>query len=192
MNIAIDIDDTLTDSFGYFIPYVAEYFGADKDALSRANISYSTLPDEWRDREVAFGKAYYDRVVADTPFKPGAAEAVRALRAAGHRVVILTARTPDFYTDPYKTTAAELANGGIEYDKLICSQDKASACLAEGVSVLIDDMPANCEAVRACGVRAILFRSRGNREVKVDFPSVTSWEEAERLLLSMGEDVAQG
>ena len=25
MNIAIDIDDTLTESFDYFLPYVAEY-----------------------------------------------------------------------------------------------------------------------------------------------------------------------
>ena len=29
MNIAIDIDDTLTDSFDYFQPFVAEYFGAE-------------------------------------------------------------------------------------------------------------------------------------------------------------------
>lgn len=26
MNIGIDIDDTLTDSFDYFMPFVAEYF----------------------------------------------------------------------------------------------------------------------------------------------------------------------
>ena len=26
MNIAIDIDDTLTQSFDYFLPFVAEYF----------------------------------------------------------------------------------------------------------------------------------------------------------------------
>ncbi len=29
MNIAINIDDTLTDSFDYFQPFVAEYFGVD-------------------------------------------------------------------------------------------------------------------------------------------------------------------
>lgn len=184
MNIAIDIDDTLTDSFDYFIPFAAEYFGAVAEELSESNISYSTLPAEWKPREFAFGKAYYDKVVADTPFKPGAAETVRALRAAGHRILILTARTTDFYTDPYKTTEAELKNGGIEYDKLVCSVDKAAVCLAEGISVLIDDMPANCEAARACGVRPILFRSRGNREIPVDFQSVDSWAEVKALLLT--------
>lgn len=39
MNIAIDIDDTLTDSFSYFQPFVAEYFGADVTQLKRNNIS---------------------------------------------------------------------------------------------------------------------------------------------------------
>lgn len=29
MNIAVDIDDTLTDSFEYFMPFVAEFFGED-------------------------------------------------------------------------------------------------------------------------------------------------------------------
>lgn len=38
MNIAIDIDDTLTDSFEYFIPFVAEYFLHNSEAVSRAGI----------------------------------------------------------------------------------------------------------------------------------------------------------
>lgn len=35
MNIAVDIDDTLTDSFDYFMPFAAEFFGADVDELRR-------------------------------------------------------------------------------------------------------------------------------------------------------------
>ena len=33
MNIAIDIDDTLTESFDYFLPYVAEYFDVDEETF---------------------------------------------------------------------------------------------------------------------------------------------------------------
>lgn len=72
MNIAIDIDDTLTESFEYFQPYVAEYFNADIDELRRKNISYSNLPDEWKAHEIDFCKTYYDRIVEDTPFKTNA------------------------------------------------------------------------------------------------------------------------
>lgn len=35
MHIAIDIDDTLTNSFDYFIPFAAEYFGAEESDLRR-------------------------------------------------------------------------------------------------------------------------------------------------------------
>ena len=35
MHIAIDIDDTLTTSFDYFIPYVADFFGAEESDLRR-------------------------------------------------------------------------------------------------------------------------------------------------------------
>ena len=48
MNIAIDIDDTLTESFSYFIPFVAEYFHISKEELQKDNISYNTFPDEWK------------------------------------------------------------------------------------------------------------------------------------------------
>ena len=80
MNIAIDIDDTLTESFEYFQPYVAEYFNADIDELRRKNISYSNLPDEWKAHEIDFCKTYYDRIVEDTPFKTNAAPSIKKLK----------------------------------------------------------------------------------------------------------------
>lgn len=43
MNIAIDIDDTPTDTFDYFIPFVAEYFGWNESELKKKRISYSDL-----------------------------------------------------------------------------------------------------------------------------------------------------
>lgn len=35
MNIAVDIDDTLTDTFDYYIPFVAEFFGARRRRAER-------------------------------------------------------------------------------------------------------------------------------------------------------------
>lgn len=60
--------------------------------------------------------------------------------------MIITARTDALYTDPYQTTEQELANGGICYDKLICTFDKAKACVEEEISVLIDDSLTHCDA----------------------------------------------
>lgn len=62
MNIAIDIDDTLTESFDYFQPYVAEYFNVDIEQLRRKNISYNNLPDEWKWDELTFCRSYFDSI----------------------------------------------------------------------------------------------------------------------------------
>lgn len=177
MNIAIDIDDTLTESFDYFQPYVAEYFNADIGELRRKNISYSNLPNEWKLDELGFCQAYYDRIVTDTPFKSDAAWGVKKLKEQGHRIIVITGRTTAFYTDPYKTTAEELNKGGIVYDKLICTLDKGSACIDEHIDILIDDMPSNCDAAVKCGISAILFTSNANREVKTNHIRVANWKE---------------
>lgn len=177
MNIAIDIDDTLTESFDYFQPYVAEYFGADIEELRRKNISYSNLPDEWKEKELEFCRAYYDRIVADTPFKPDAAWGIKKLREQGHKIIIITGRTTAFYTDPYKTTREELEKGGIPYDKLICTLDKGNACAEEQIDVLIDDVPANCDAAVRSGASAILFTSKANRGMEAAYTRVADWKE---------------
>ena len=185
MNIAVDIDDTLTESFDYFLPCVAEYFGVSESELREKNISYSNLSEEWKKDEIGFCKAYYDKMAADTPFKSGAAEAVRRLHELGHKIIIITGRTKEFYTDPYETTRRELANGGIIYDKLICTLNKAEACVFEKISVLVDDMIANCDAAAKMGIDVILFESKANMDIKTDFRKVSDWEEAFSAIFGM-------
>lgn len=175
MNIAVDIDDTLADTFDYYIPFVAEFFGADEEDLRRRNISYNTLPPEWSDRDLELGMAYDDKYVPDTPFKPDAAEGINALRAMGHRIFIITARCDQNYRDPVGTTKKELENGKIVYDKLICTLNKAAACTAEKIDILIDDCPANCLAAAAVGVSPIVFSSKAYPNPPSEFPLVFNW-----------------
>ena len=182
MNIAIDIDDTLTNSFDYFQPFVAEFFGADLSELKEKNISYGNLPNEWKPRELEFCRAYYDKAVAQTPFKPDAAEGVRKLRERGHKIFIITARTNSFYTDAYKTTVEELKNGNIVYDKLVCSMDKAAACVENRIDVLFDDMLYNVDAAIDAGVNAVLFTSKANVNADKKYKRVNDWSEVLRFI----------
>lgn len=176
MNIAIDIDDTLTDTFEYFQPYLAEYLNTDADELRRNNISYNNLPDKWKVHEFDFCREYFDCVVPDTPFKPHAAQCIKKLKDDGHRIVIITARTTAFYTDPYKTSALELKNGNIIYDKLICTLDKGKACANEKIDILIDDTPANCDAAAALGIKTLMFASKANANIKTEHTVVYDWQ----------------
>ena len=140
-------------------------------------LKYGNLPKEWEKDEIGFCKAYYDHIVPDTPFKPDAAWGVKRLRELGHRIVIITARTDALYTDPYQTTEQELANGGICYDKLICTFDKAKACVEEGISILIDDSPTHCDAASEKGISTFLFSSKANQYEETEHIRVSNWEE---------------
>lgn len=182
MNIAIDIDDTLTNSFEYFIPFLAEYFNVSVEFCKKNNISYCTLPNEWKEKELEFCKRYFDNVVEHTPFKPDAARIVQKLHKMGHKIIIITGRNENMYTNPYFTTQRELANGGIVYDKLICTLDKTTACMDEKVDIFIDDSIANCSGVSQKGVKTILFTSKWNDKSIVPFQRVQSWEELYALI----------
>lgn len=56
MTVSFDIDDALTDSFAYFIPFVAECFGAECECSP-----------ERKAKRNAFGTAYYDGTVRCSP-----------------------------------------------------------------------------------------------------------------------------
>lgn len=177
MRIGIDIDDTIMDTFDYLMPYIAEYFKADILDLKKGNISYSNLPEEWKAQEIAFCKKYYDTVVPDTPIKPDAAWYIKKIREEGHSIYVITARDDRLYTNAYKTTSEQLAKNGIVYDKLICTFDKAQACIDEDLRLFIDDSIGNCEKVKNAGIPVLLFTSKGNAHIDAPLKRVSSWKE---------------
>ena len=183
MNIGIDIDDTLTHTFEHFVPLVSAYFGVPEKELWEKNISCDNLPADWQEDPFGFAKKHYDVHVLDTPFKPDAPWAVDSLRALGHRVVIITARTTACYIDPYATAADELHRAGIVYDKLVCSRDKAKVCLEEHIDVHIDDHLMHCDNVAAAGIFAINMLNRVNRGMQTKHPRVSNWKEAVDMIL---------
>ena len=182
MNTGIDIDDTLTNSFDYFQPYVAEYFNVNIDYLKKNNISYSNFPNNWKKEELNFFRTYYDKVVPFTPFKENASKVLNKLKELGHRIIIITGRTNDFYKDPYKTTREELQNGNIAYDKLICTLDKVKACKEEKIDLFIDDMISNCEKVKALGIKVLLFTSNENDTKETSLKRVDNWNEVIKII----------
>lgn len=177
MKIGIDIDDTMADTFDYLMPYIAEFFGIDRNYLERNNISYSNLPEEMKKRELEFAKEYYDKVIPYTPFKTGVAEYIDKIKELGHEIIVITARDKTLYTDEYKTTREELDNNKIHYDKLICDFDKAKVCEREKVNLFIDDSIGNCNKVKKLGIQTIVFNSKSNIKEVSNLDRVDNWEE---------------
>lgn len=177
MKIGIDIDDTMTDTFDYLMPYIAEFFKVDIKYLKDNNISYSNFPEKMKKRELEFAKKYYDKVIPNTPFKPKVAEYIDKIKDLGHEIIVITARDKTLYTDEYKTTIEQLKSNNISYDKLICDFDKAKVCKIEKIDLFIDDSIANCSKVNQLGIDTMLFNSKSNIKEKTNLYRVDSWKD---------------
>lgn len=186
MNIGIDIDDTITDTFDYLMPYVAEFFETDIEYLKRNNISYSNLPDEWKKREIDFAKKYYDKVVIGIPTKQHVCEYISKIKSLGHNIYIITARDNRLYKNAYKKTEEQLSKNNIYYDKLFCTFDKAEICKNEHIDIMIDDSIYNCEEVSKVGTQALLFNNKININIDVEFKRMNNWQQVYEYINHIG------
>ena len=131
LNIGIDIDDTVTDTFEYLMPLVAEYFNLDLNYLEENNISYTSLPDDIKDREVEFGKVYYDEAILNVPIKDNVSKYIKMIKDLGHNIIFITARSNRTNTDPVGDSKKYLDKYNILYDDVICTYDKLITSLPD-------------------------------------------------------------
>lgn len=177
MNIGIDIDDTITDSFEYLMKSVSEYFNIDIKYLEENEISYINLPEKYKKYEKQFAKACYAKALPNIPVKEGAQEYINKIKSMGNKIIIITARDKNLYDDPYFSTENQLKGDNINYDKLICTFDKVKACKDEKVELFIDDSINNCKNVKKAGINTVLFTSKLNRKENINIPRVSTWKE---------------
>ncbi|MBO0868325.1 MAG: ATP-dependent sacrificial sulfur transferase LarE [Micromonosporaceae bacterium] len=99
----------------------------------------------------SFRELYPHHAIATSAALPGAAAAVEAVRSAGGRVGVITAKRDDL-------AVAHLAHVGLVADEVhgLCWQDGKSQALREtGATVYVGDHLADMAAARAAGVTAV-------------------------------------
>lgn len=92
---------------------------------------------------------------------PNTAEAFMRIKAAGHSIHIVTDRSFGSPGASASATLGWLAAHGLSYDSITFTADKTAA----NVDVMVDDKPANYEALRAAGVDAYLLTRAWNKHV---------------------------
>ena len=187
MRIGIDIDDTMTDTFDYLMPYISEFFGVSLEYLKNNNISYNTFTEKMKERQLEFARGYYDRVIPNTPFKDNVSDYIRKIKELGNEIIIITARNNKLYRDEYKTTIEELKNNDILYDKLICDFNKDKVCKQEKIDLFIDDSIFNCNKVCSLGIKTIVFNSKINIDIPTKLPRVNDWDELYEIIKNMND-----
>lgn len=187
MNIGIDIDDTISNTFESAVDYAKEYI---RDVLKREPIiDMSNVRDHYYIRDMfgmtdeestRFWKEYYERIVENVKPKTSSVEMINKLKEDGNKIVIITARWSDDEVDAFKISEAWFKKYGIKYDKLYVGiEKKDETALNEKIDLFIDDSINQCEVVTKAGIKSYLFDSETNKHIKPDkdIERVLSWDE---------------
>jgi NTP pyrophosphatase (non-canonical NTP hydrolase) len=119
----------------------------------------------------------------DVPAIKGAVEGIQAIRAAGYKLVIVTARPYWQYKRVYGDTLHWLRKHGIEYDLILFNKDKAEAIyeylLPAWPRWFIEDRSKHALELAAIGVNVLLLNYIRNQDIKEQHKirRVTDWKE---------------
>jgi uncharacterized HAD superfamily protein len=176
MNIGIDIDDTITETYSTIIPMVAVKYDLDLGDLIRTKPSYKTLEKSLVNYD-SFMAEYFPTMAKIVPLKKDVIEVLNKLRNDGHKIIFITARNRLEYKDPFKISKEYLDTHNVPYDKLIAEcHDKGKQAIIEGIDLFIDDNNNNCRAVHKAGIETLQFGTIFTKKLK-NIERVESWQE---------------
>ena len=187
MNIAIDIDDTITDTYEYMLPLVAINYNLDIKKLWSNKPSYKELYKTLPNYE-EFVQNNYHILANIVPVKEDAIKVLKKLRSEGHKIFIITARNTEEYSNPYKLTYDFLVSRGIPFDKLITNVgNKGLQCVTEGIDVFLDDNTKNCKSAMKYNINTYQFKSNfTSPEDKIK--RVNSWEDFYNIISNLANN----
>ena len=185
MRIAVDLDDTLsvvdrvTRSSGYIARMKLPFRLVDENAHELVNVF------DWQLKDVLqFVREGGITIFTDAEARKGARETLAALRAEGHEIIVLTARSKEWFVNPEKVSRDWLEKRRIPYDALVAEvKDKGEYCKAHGISALVDDSFETCLIAQELGISAVLMVDKHNvsRALEIHY-SGANWRQIEHAL----------
>ena len=196
MNIGIDIDDTIANTYDVLFKYLQEYTKDDiiedrdrtnKDAL--AQMYHTKLSSEENRQGKDFFDKYYEKAVINVEPKEQAVEMVNILKEEGNQIYFITARFSSEKFDVEKLTKEWLAKYNIQYDKLILnSQNKLLAATENHIDIFIDDNIKHCTAMTNAGIKTYIMDTVINKDFEdKQIERVYSWAQLYQEIKSYKE-----
>ena len=192
MIIGLDIDDTITDTFGVMFAYAEKFMLEDlkreiniQQSTDVADTGYVQALHAWnREDELKFFTKYYKNLIEETIPYHFAVKTINKFKEEGHTIILITAR---FDTDEISVeapTKAWLEKYNIKYDKLIINaQNKGEIAEQNNIDLFVDDSIKNCLSVANKGIKTYIMENKCN--VQCNHPSVKrvySWPHLESEL----------
>ena len=193
MNIAIDIDDTISETFETLLPYAVKYTTEElkKDPKIEITGEYKThfyIVEicKWNKIEaMKFWMKYYAQILREVNPKKFAPEVINNLRDRGHKIYLITARWSLKKDDTKLITEKWLKENNIGYDELIMGADEKLKILREkNIDIFIDDGYDNCASVAEnSDIKVYMMDSKVNGKHKHEkIKRVYSWPEIDKLI----------
>ena len=165
MNIGIDIDDTLTNTYELAFNYAEEYtvneLKKEIQYVNRERIRnrFTQNFHGWSEEEDrAFWDKYYEIIVKNVRIKPFAKEVIDKLRDEGDCIYFITARHISEKFDIEEVTRTWLKKHEIEYKGIYLNiSDKAKVIKNNNIDFFIDDNITNCLNVLETGIKTCIM-----------------------------------
>lgn len=188
MNIGIDIDDTLSNSFESVFAdsqkFDIEELGNTGKVQKYGKIDNHNYIEKmyphWTNNQIdLFWDKYFINMLTIATPKEYAAEIIQKLQNEGNRIIIITSRYEVVPGEKVVENYSKkwLDKNKIPYDELILdAQDKLKAAKEAGVQLFIDDSIQHCKRMQEGKIKTFLYTSIMNQEIEVpELERVYSW-----------------
>ena len=186
MNIGIDIDDTICNTYEIFLPYLKKYM---EEELGREY--YFDLNDKsdyyklvkrfgiTEDEDSKFWEKYFPCIIEDVVPKSNSVEVIKKIKEEGNKIFLITARYAVEGYDVEGKTREWLEKNNILYDKLIInSHNKLEIAERENIDIFIDDSIRNCSMLLEGNIKTYMYTTEYNEFFKNEkLNRVYSWNE---------------
>ena len=182
MNIGLDLDDVLLATNEALAVFHNRHFGTD---YSVADVREWSLIGLWRCSEAEMYRRVdlFFRSADHAATKPidGAVAAVRALREAGHTLIVITARPQTARECTLELVGKNFPHLDVHFAD---TESKSLICQRHGVVAFVEDAPHHFNDVAGVVQCPLLFDKPWNQDHQVSPASrVRSWGEALKVLL---------
>ena len=186
MNIGIDIDDTIANTYDVLFKYVQEYTIHDivtdrektnRDMIARMYRTNFRNGDKKQDKE--FFNRYYEKTVLKVKPKINAIENIKKLKEEGNQIYLITARFPSEKFNIEELTKGWLKKYDIPYDKLILnSENKVITAKEHCIDIFVDDNIKNCTEMAKVGIKTYIMDTIVNKDfIDENIERVYSWSQ---------------
>jgi FMN phosphatase YigB (HAD superfamily) len=184
MKIAIDIDDTLTNTkdnqLKLWKEYIAKYPNPNYSEELPHNINEFDA-GEYIDE---FWKINRYHLSFESTYKQDTSQIIDKLKSDGHELCIVTSRPDSGYDDLKGRIEKALKENEIHIDTIYTdARDKGSYCKEHNFDLLIDDNIKQIESAKAHGLQAILF----NENDSYKGLQTTTWKELYNMIKELNK-----